>query len=158
MSHKLKILSRYANNETWFLHSKYPISYKLVIIYCFYEAIKKNQLDKSAFKEILNNTYEYVKNLPLNSFSCEYYSIFRFYDHDAVAGVFCVDHTHTCFPLVFYHKNFKPHEPRKLRVAALQKCIFDINKKCDAIFDTLEGADKWNEYTQKLILELIPEQ
>ncbi len=36
-------------------------SLKLVIIYCFYEAIKKNQIDKSAFKEILTNTYEYVK-------------------------------------------------------------------------------------------------
>lgn len=157
MSHRLKILNRYANNETWFLQSKYPISYKLVIIYCFFNAINKNKITKQDFKLILNNTYNYVKTLPLDSFSCEFYSIYRFYDHENVAGVFCVDHTHTCFPLVFYHNHYKPHESRKLRVAALQKCVFDIHNKYEDIFYILEKAIIWDETTQDSILQLIPE-
>ncbi|MDP3269534.1 MAG: hypothetical protein Q8M40_10895 [Legionella sp.] len=158
MSHKLQILKRYANEEEWFLRSNYPISYKLVIIYCFFEAIKQNRITNIDFRLILNNTYNYVKDLPPDSFECEFFSIYRFYDHENVAGVFCVDHTHTCFPLVFYHNHYKPHESRKLRVAALQKCVSDILNKCDDIFHILDKAFKWDKSIQESILRLIPER
>lgn len=157
VGHKLKILYRYAQNQTWFLHSKYPISYKLVLVYCFYHSIKSGGIDIQGFKDILNNTYKYLKDLPKNSFNCDYYSIYRFYDHDDIAGVFCVDHTHTCYPLVFYHHAYKPNESKKLRVQALQKCVFDIWKKSDSIFQLLENSDEWNESIQNAILQLIPE-
>ncbi|CAM4461101.1 MAG: hypothetical protein LEGION0403_FIIPPAGN_01333 [Legionella sp.] len=157
MGHRLKILYRYANNQTWFLHSKYPISYKLVLVYCFYQAIKSSEIELQGFKDILSNTYKYIKSLPKNSFNCDYYSIYRFFDHDAIAGVFCVDHTHTCYPLVFYHNDYKPNESRKLRVIALQKCVFDILKKSDSIFQLIKSSNEWNESLQNSILQIIPE-
>lgn len=157
MSSKLKILSKYAKNETWFLKSKYPISYKLVLIYCFYQSIVSKKINLADFKNILSNTYEYIANLPKDSFSCDYYSIYRFFDHDSIAGVFCVDHTHTCYPLVFYHNDYQPKESKKLRVQALQKCVYDILKKYKELFELIKDSDEWNESFQNKILQLIPE-
>lgn len=157
MSHQLEILKKYAKNELWFLKGKYPISYKLVILHSFYNTIKTEEWTKENFKEKVQQTWDYINRLPSNSFNCNCYSIFKFYDHDEVAGIFLVDHSHNCFPLVFYDQKYKSDYGKKLRVSALQKCIFDIQNHYSTLFDLMENSVQWSQELQDAILKEIPE-
>ncbi|WP_133131456.1 hypothetical protein [Legionella yabuuchiae] len=157
MSHQLEILKRYSNHDTWFLNGKYPISYKLVILHSFYHIMYTSGCTEEEFKERVTKAWNYIKELPTASFDCDAFSIFRFIDHEEIAGVFLIDHTHSCFPLVFYHREYKSDEGKKLRVSALQKCIFDIKNQHDKLFSLLNNAESWNKSLQDRILSIIPE-
>lgn len=158
MSHQLEILKRYSRQDTWFLNAKYPISYKLVILNSLYKTLKSSEFTEEDFKEKVISAWTYINELPPDSFECESFSIFRFIDHEETAGVFLIDHTHSCFPLIFYNGENKIGEGKKLRVSALQKCIFDVKENYQKLFDLLQSATEWDESLQKEILKIIPEE
>lgn len=157
VSHQLEILKRYSKQDTWFLHGKYPISYKLVILHSLYNLTKTSECSEEDFKDKVTQAWNYIQALPTASFDSDAFSIFRFIDHDEIAGVFLIDHTHNCFPLVFYHQEYKSDEGKKLRVSALQKCIYDIKNQYLGLYNLLNSAKNWNKSLQDKILLIIPE-
>jgi len=153
MANKIEILQ---NRGDWFLAGKYPISYRLVILKCFYDDIKGNKLNQTSFGFELSKAVEYLQDLPTESFKGDYFSIYQFNDCSGSPAVFFVDHKHIYFPLVFY-SNKNTTAKKGFRLGALLHCLSHIHKNDNALFDLLKKSDEWDESFQKKILELIPE-
>ena len=122
MSIKLGILKKYGEGKTWFLESVYPLSYKLVILKCFHDHILTGDLNQTSFASETNKIYKYIQVLPTPCFKGKYFSIYQFDDLSGKPAVFFVDHSHNCFPLVFYSEPNKT-DRKGFRLTALKKCL-----------------------------------
>lgn len=159
MTKKLAILQKYEEGNDWFLKSKYPISYRLAILLCFYDDIKSHKLNQASFASEISKACEYMQNLSVESFKSfkgDYFSIYQFDDCSDSPAVFFVDHSHNCFPLVFYSDK-NTTDKKEFRLTALKQCLDLIDQNNETLFNLLNKSNGWDQPFQEKILELIPE-
>lgn len=150
----LEIIEKRRNGEDYFLQSdKYIVSYKLVVLYSLFKAIKSNKLDSQKFQEHIRRTFECLYDSNYKSYVNEYFSVFSFLDEQSTClGVFLVTREDICFPLVFYGDKV---DSKGLRADAFQASMKQMCDKADELFKIIQEADEWNKELQNQILEQI---